>query len=271
MTESTASLNGVRLKVERAKKHLVDLDTVIVDFGKSHPYTFVVKKNLKTGEGEHNVVKVAPVPVDVATISGDLVHNLRSALDHLIWQLVIANGGKPEEKPRAYAFPIWDSKAEYETQFPGKAHGISKSALNLLRRLQPYKGGDGDALWRIHHLDIVDKHRLLLTVNTAQTGITLVGDHLLWDRNVPNAPVERVAASPDAPATYVKQTPTPIRAGAVLASFAADDESHDDTKFIVSVSLDEPAIGGLEPLFPALGQLVDATEAVVALFEAEIG
>ena len=32
--------------------------------------------------------------------------------------------------------------------------------------MQPYKGGFGDWAWKLHQLDIVDKHRPLLTVAT---------------------------------------------------------------------------------------------------------
>lgn len=265
-----ANRTGIDLKIERAKKHLRDLDALFIAFGKTDPYKVVLKKNPDTGQREHTVTKLHPVPPDVSTITGDVIHNLRAALDHLIWQLVIADGGKPEENPDAYAFPIWDAKAKYESGFPGKAKGVSKPALKRLRRLQPYKGGNGDALWRIHYLDIVDKHRLLLTVNAAQTGITFVGDHVLWDKADPNAPPEFVHASPEAPVKYAKRDPTPVKVGSVLATFAAKDKSHDDTEFAVTVSLNEPAIGGLEPLFPALKQLIDFTAGVVTLFDAEL-
>ena len=37
-------------------------------------------------------------------------------------------------------------------------------------RIQPYKGGNGDALWCLHRLDIEDKHRLLI----AKTQLTFI-------------------------------------------------------------------------------------------------
>ena len=44
-----------------------------------------------TGE----IVRPMSDPLMLAVLLGDAVHNLRSALDHLIWQLVLLNTGKP--------------------------------------------------------------------------------------------------------------------------------------------------------------------------------
>jgi hypothetical protein len=45
-------------------------------------------------------------PLEMAVLRGDLVHNLRSALDHLANTLVVANGGVPKEGQGGTQFPI---------------------------------------------------------------------------------------------------------------------------------------------------------------------
>jgi hypothetical protein len=41
---------------------------------------------------------------------GEIVHNLRSALDHSIWELVILTTGRPPALPTKNQFPIFKSK-----------------------------------------------------------------------------------------------------------------------------------------------------------------
>jgi hypothetical protein len=48
---------------------------------------------------------------------------------------------------------------------------MSAGAKKLIRSIQPYETGD-KTLWHIHKLDIVDKHRLLITASLAFGGWT---------------------------------------------------------------------------------------------------
>lgn len=60
---------------------------------------------------------------------------------------------------------------------PGVTVGTWRQ-LDLLRcaRLEPWETGRDSLLWAIHELDRVDKHRLLLSVAGALTGIGLDSD-----------------------------------------------------------------------------------------------
>ncbi len=44
-----------------------------------------------------------------------------------------------------------------------KLMGMRPAAVRAIDELKPYKGGN-DQLWRIHELDIIDKHHALFTV-----------------------------------------------------------------------------------------------------------
>ena len=46
---------------------------------------------------------------------GEILHNLRSALDHLIWQLVILETGAPPTTTKT-AFPIFETAAGYKSR-----------------------------------------------------------------------------------------------------------------------------------------------------------
>jgi hypothetical protein len=55
------------------------------------------------------------------------------------------------------------STPEEEKSFARKVKGMRKEASDLIRMIKPYKGAD-DTLWRLHRLNNIDKHRLLVTV-----------------------------------------------------------------------------------------------------------
>lgn len=257
-------LDGPRSKLERSKTHLRDLEAAIQRFFESNPYEVVVEDNPHSGQREYRVARADPLPSCLSLIAGDVIHNARSVLDHVIWRLVKANGGEPQE--RRTAFPIWKSKSAYKAGRPGDAKGISEEALDLLYALKPYKGGN-DALWRLHQLDIVDKHRLLLTVAAANRNIALnVG--AIMRKTFANTPGnEWVQDTPDMHVALNPGHRTRIATGALLFGVPLGNETYDDVKFAIEVALHEPEIVESEPLIPALDQLVSFVEHVLGLFE----
>ncbi len=100
---------------------------------------------------------------------GDAIHNLRSALDHVIWQLVVLNG----EEPGAHnQWPLCRSREGYLK--PRKKGGVSvretflrgvaKDARAIIDRLQPYRAGpdlDRHFLSSLAPLSNADKHRVI--------------------------------------------------------------------------------------------------------------
>jgi len=155
----------IRIKVERAKKHLIDLEAEIIASRDKHAYIMIGDHNLPVGGiarqifGEPQIFRARRLPVDVVAAAGDVVHNLRSALDHLAYQLAVV--GTPDTEPsRRIEFPIAKDAATYEAEKARKVEGIRPETVKVIDALQPYKGGcHGDALWRIHELDNIDKHR----------------------------------------------------------------------------------------------------------------
>lgn len=149
-------------KLTRAEKHFNDLDLAIRMFWESKPYILAAKPHPIT-EIDHVTLYVEtlqPLPEELSLIIGDVVHNLRSTLDHIAYQLVLANGQEPS---RNTEFPIGDPAKEYTTSTHGaKVKGMATEAKELIRSLQPRNTGDM-TLWRLHCLDIADKHRLLIT------------------------------------------------------------------------------------------------------------
>jgi hypothetical protein len=54
--------------------------------------------SLEAGSASLYVSDVKSVPDDISPIIGDAIHNLRTALDYLMWQLVESGGGVPDKR-----------------------------------------------------------------------------------------------------------------------------------------------------------------------------
>ena len=80
---------GWRAKLNRAKFHLAQLTTEVAAGEKQGLYGITTCDDSKTGEC---VIK-ASLPQDLfihySILAGEVVHQARSSLDHLIWQLII--------------------------------------------------------------------------------------------------------------------------------------------------------------------------------------
>src|ERR1700694_5642328 len=114
----TRIITSAHLKVERAKKHIIELDNALTAFKSTKPYKIETYVNPKTPQIlNYYLVEVDEVPDAISLICGDVFHNLRGALDHLAAQLVIASGnGSSVSGDKAnvdIGFPIFDSAAKY--------------------------------------------------------------------------------------------------------------------------------------------------------------
>jgi hypothetical protein len=159
-------LDGCRAKLDRADEHLDlferEIDAFLEDESQSVALSIPY---LDPESGYHIVYAVveSDPPLRLGVILGDVVHNVRSALDHLVWQLVLANGETPG---RGNAFPIVD----HPNDFAGKAavalKGVTPGHRAVIESVQPYHGSDGPEttyLGLLRHLSNVDKHQVVHT------------------------------------------------------------------------------------------------------------
>lgn len=110
-----ATLDGCRAKHERGVEYLNALETEVAEYlgGDPKPYRmwgdFDRERREYVLSGE--IVEPIAEPLRWSVTLGDALHNLRSALDHLIWQLVILNTGK--RGGRENLFPITVTGSAY--------------------------------------------------------------------------------------------------------------------------------------------------------------
>jgi hypothetical protein len=101
----------VQVKIERAKKHLRDLAAELTTFQKTS-LTVIGEREDQHG----NVVsREFPVyPFNALACAGDIVQNLRTALDHLAWQLVMTASLPGFPPGRHTCFPISKDLESYQ-------------------------------------------------------------------------------------------------------------------------------------------------------------
>ena len=83
-------LAGVIEKLRRSDEHIVTLYNAIVEYLNDSPYRFGVHRDLGNGKAGFTFDLVKEPPLRLATIVGDAVHNLRSALDQKNQELGLA-------------------------------------------------------------------------------------------------------------------------------------------------------------------------------------
>jgi len=111
------------------------------------------------------------------TIFGDCLNNLRAALDHLAWELVM-RGSKgnslDEEQQRKVQFPI-DTKGDdqkFEARCENWLPGVDSMFRLMCRRHQPYKSGN-HTLARLADFVAKDKHRVVTPILVRSNKMTV--------------------------------------------------------------------------------------------------
>jgi hypothetical protein len=172
-------LDSLVLKIERAKKHILELESEYERFRRETPYSIGLKDDPQTGDRVYRLAAVKPIPKAFSAIIGDVLNNLRACLDHAVYAMVQV--GKPSAvDPRAIFFPICGSSTEYKTRFARVIPGLRQDAVKAIDTVAPYVGGAGEYYWHLARLNNIDKHRLLLTIWGSFHGHTILPSQRKW-------------------------------------------------------------------------------------------
>jgi hypothetical protein len=161
-------LRNARAKLARAEEHAEVLKTEWRAFVDTNPYGIEIKRQADVVEVFFQVLK--HVPIRLLTIVGDMLHNLRAALDYTAVAMVHAHGGDVMRG----GFPIYLSESHFikdvrcrkKGRHPGPLNGVPTTSeeFAFIERLQPYQRGDdkhADPLYALAFLSNRDKHRML--------------------------------------------------------------------------------------------------------------
>jgi len=154
--------SGAKLKVKRANEHIAHLEAVLNSLVPTDFYRRDVRRDTDSGNYILEIRCIADPPDTIALIIGDAVHNLRSALDHVMWELVSRSGITPEQN---LYFPIRKTQEKFKEAIKDpQIQAIGADILDLICNvIKPYPTGN-DLLCALAQLDITDKHKLLIPV-----------------------------------------------------------------------------------------------------------
>ena len=171
------TFRDARLKIDRANKHIEEIKTAVLCLHEA--YISVIESDANTGG--HSIKYKCPDLEDrllqIALMTGDAVHNLRTALDYA-WIATIDSLRLPQT--RYTKFPFTETLKMLQDQLAERQINTANPILfeKLTADIKPYRAGNLH-LWALHSLDITDKHKLLLPlVNYAGAdGIRVEDEH----------------------------------------------------------------------------------------------
>lgn len=177
------SLRHAELKAARALEHLEAAKLELESYYQAGAYS--IHKDEKP-EVDRSFISIAVKPPSdrLHLIIGDFAHNLRSALDHVIYSLAVVSGKRLPSNRTQWPVLIAPNPQALVSQ----TKGIDPEAAQIIEGLQPYHEGPDDsykknALWQLHMLDIIDKHRRIsfhqILADLDITGLTTESEPLL--------------------------------------------------------------------------------------------
>ncbi|HTM55826.1 MAG TPA: hypothetical protein VL175_17495 [Pirellulales bacterium] len=241
-------LLGARLKLKRANKHIRNLAIAVTAFKKSRPCKISTKRNDK-GHKLFYVRSLRKVPAEIGAVAGDVLFDLRSALDHIAMQLWIASGSNGKAKD--VYFPISKDATEYGPDLARKIKGARPDIVKAIKSIQAYKGGNGHPLWVLNELHNIDKHRLLLTVALGHRPMNLAPAIVAGYRR---AGIRNVGFPAD---FYLGRPGTlySLKRGDVFLEDGTNTILDKDVKLVFEVAIDEAQIGEGDSILKTLTDL----------------
>jgi hypothetical protein len=249
----------IRAEIARAKQHIQDFELGWNAFKDTGPYAVAIKEDAKGGKRIYYVSKADPLPYALAAIAADVIQNLRSPLDQTAYQLVLDASGGTEPKSKVY-YPIAGNAAAYPSTRGGAIKGVRKEVVDAIDATEPYKGGKGDALWRLNALNKINKHKLLIGAGGFYSGVDI------------SPTFNELFRQTDLAGKKIKFPPLFINPADKLLALKKGDElwieplDHkvaENRDFRFNVSLNQPGITECEPALKTLQDMANLVDAIV--------
>jgi len=217
------SLDGPFLKTDWALNQIYGLNAQVNTFrslvnGNAHPTR--IENDPQTGENLVVLNVAQSPPPEWGAWVGEIVHNTRSALDHLIWQLACSTVGDPDRSTPLdewwgnLQFPIFYKPKRIPKNFRNavrnRLHNVPAVAQDRIENEQPYNtfpsDPPSDLLARLAELSNIDKHQTLHVIGHYITPTT--------------APIVELDPSNYSITNRWDRGPGPIKANEVLTRFS---------------------------------------------------
>ncbi len=159
-------LDGVRLKLDRAHTHARELVGMINAYVERSGHTRLVRDEYVSSPTWHAfkiVLREQPPLANWGVRLGEIVHDLRSALDNIMW---VADPGRDSQT----MFPILSKRGDWNQD---RWRNINRRlrdmgpVLTVIKHVQPYHrrhAPDFEPLALLHKTNIEDKHHVVIPV-----------------------------------------------------------------------------------------------------------
>lgn len=249
-------LLSCRIKIDRAIKHFNDLTYAIKPFADRETYRIWADEESEPSIKIYRVRITEDMPPEWSGYIGDVIHNLRSALDCLATELVLKYcSSVNDEMLRKTYFPIsWDepglTKNKDRADFFER---VGPKVEKVIRRLQPYRRGKGHVLWQLHQLDISDKHRRILPARGAVSDIAFM---------IPSPEVGGTISVPK------YEPPFPLKDGDEICRIGFfEPQFNANAHFTLQIAFNEPPIAVGEAVMPTLSKFINFVQRLTFIFE----
>ena len=157
---------SAEIKIKRARELIAEISKRLVA---DPPYIYTLETNTTTLQ-KSTFAKVNEDSFDmIVTYCGDVIHNLRSALDHAYWQAVSPH--VEEKHKKSVQFPFAKDIDNLEEAIKrSSTRNVSDEFYSAIVDVKPYAGKGGNILlYLIHQTNIQDKHRLPISAGNLTT------------------------------------------------------------------------------------------------------
>ncbi|RWP38938.1 MAG: hypothetical protein EOR04_25575 [Mesorhizobium sp.] len=191
------------LKIEWANKHIENLDAVCSALIQSNVHQSIIKTQAYGGGYEVHLTPELPFGNEVPLLAGDIVSNLRAALDYCWMGLLRSIESKPAKDTLPIGTTRKDVISRIEKTLVGKAFPEVKGLIgDTIQFHRDFAAGGNRSLCALNDLSNWNKHNLLIfSVRTIRTGVvTLLGSKFIggtFDEGVIPFLVEGFGSNPD--------------------------------------------------------------------------
>src|SRR5712692_1109554 len=161
-------LAGVTEKLKRADENIRNLTREIIRFLNEGPGGMIPEEDEKALQDAIDRHSKREIPHRFGVLAGEVVHHLRSSLDHIVW--LLSSETYRSTNPHSIEFPILARQPTTKDEirrYERKVKGVTSStARTTIEGLQPYRSAipDDDPIYIVHNMDRIDKHKELLIV-----------------------------------------------------------------------------------------------------------
>lgn len=164
----------IRHKLLYSKHQVERLDTQIARYldEKSDEMLIEEYRDLDSFRSVLEGKEVSPI---ISLMCGDVIQNIRSVLDYLVWELVKANNCTPDE---GNAFPVCKTPSTFREAQKRRLRGVHPDAIATIESLQHYhfgQGNESDSLvFVLDKLANINKHRTILMARERHAPVEMI-------------------------------------------------------------------------------------------------